>query len=485
MTTALALLLQLAAVLNCASGYSASSSSSESEGYNGGREVVSFNKAWRFHRGDPPDAVEECAAATFSKAIEHATCAIESLTFVPVGLSNHDAEECRKACCSGLYLRGECVQWMLLDKNATGLAGALPGCYLASAAARCDTSMPGPWNGALRPSSHPPPAQYDYAAATFNASAWEGVDVPHDFVLRGSFAPNERDSGHGYLPRDGPGWYRKTFRIPDVWNHKRVVLEFDGVFHVSRIWLNGVELTAEEHGGKGNENGYTGFTVRIDAHLAYQTLNTLAVRADASFGSGHWYEGGGIFRNVRIVKTDLLHIVPHGISAQAQLASPRPVGAVNLTATVQNTRPEATDVSVCVSLIDDTTGSTIVESSFTQYIHISSGESRQLQWFSDLHGQEVSIWSIQTPGTYTLQVSVVQRDDRNSLSVVDSLNTTIGFREATFTTAGFFLNSRHTILRGFSDHNSFAGVGAAVPARINLYRAQMLRACGGNFWRAL
>ena len=39
------------------------------------------------------------------------------------------------------------------------------------------------------------------------------------------------------------------------------------------------------------------------------------------------------------------------------------------------------------------------------------------------------------------------------------------------------------ILRGFSDHNSFAGVGVAVPARVNLFRAQMLRAVGGNTWR--
>ena len=448
-----------------------------------GREVVSFNKAWRFHRGDPSNAEDDCAPGIFARRIEHATCAIESLTFVPVGLSNHDAEECRKACCSGLYLKGRCVQWMLLDKNATGHADALPGCYLASAAARCDTSVPGPWNGAIRPTTPTPPVTYEYATASFNASAWEAIDAPHDFVLRGSFAPNERDSGHGYLPRDGAGWYRKNFRVPDEWKNQRVVLEFDGVFHVSRIWLNGVELAVEEEGGEGNRNGYTGFTVRIDAHLEHGTVNTLAVRADASFGSGHWYEGGGIIRNVRIVKTDLLHLVPRGIAAQAQLASPLPLGAVNLTARVQNARPEPADVSLCVSLIDDTTGSMVVESSFTQYVNIPSGSSRQLQWFSDLNAQVVATWSIQSPATYTLRVLIVQRDYREMLLVVDAVNTTIGFREATFTTSGFFLNSRHTVLRGFSDHNSFAGVGAAVPARINLYRAQMLRACGGNFWR--
>ena len=39
------------------------------------------------------------------------------------------------------------------------------------------------------------------------------------------------------------------------------------------------------------------------------------------------------------------------------------------------------------------------------------------------------------------------------------------------------------MIRGFSNHNDMAGVGAAVPARLNLFRAQMLRAVGGNTWR--
>jgi len=38
-------------------------------------------------------------------------------------------------------------------------------------------------------------------------------------------------------------------------------------------------------------------------------------------------------------------------------------------------------------------------------------------------------------------------------------------------------------MRGFCDHSSFAGVGAAVPDRIELFRAQALRAVGGNAWR--
>jgi hypothetical protein len=114
----------------------------------------------------------------------------------------------------------------------------------------------------------------------------------------------------------------------------------------------------------------------------------------------------------------------------------------------------------------------------------------------------VVLWSIQHPATYTLQTRIVQHNttsggdsdsdsdsdsggESNSNSnsnsnIIDTINTTIGFRRAAFTTTGFQLNSQRVVLRGFSDHNSFAGVGVETHPRINLYRAQMLRALGGT-----
>jgi beta-galactosidase/beta-glucuronidase len=38
-------------------------------------------------------------------------------------------------------------------------------------------------------------------------------------------------------------------------------------------------------------------------------------------------------------------------------------------------------------------------------------------------------------------------------------------------------------VRGYCDHSNFGGVGGAVPDRVNLFRAQMLRSSGGNAWR--
>ena len=70
------------------------------------------------------------------------------------------------------------------------------------------------------------------------------------------------------------------------------------------------------------------------------------------------------------------------------------------------------------------------------------------------------------------------------VTIYDRTSIAIGLRTAEFTAdAGFQLNAQRVVLRGFSNHNDMAGVGAAVPTRLNLYRAQMLRAVGGNTWR--
>ena len=45
------------------------------------------------------------------------------------------------------------------------------------------------------------------------------------------------------------------------------------------------------------------------------------------------------------------------------------------------------------------------------------------------------------------------------------------------------VNGAATKVRGFCDHSNFGGVGGAVPDRVNLFRAQLLRSVGGNAWR--
>src|SRR5664279_49990 len=124
----------------------------------------------------------------------------------------------------------------------------------------------------------------------FNDHDWRRVDVPHDYVVEGTFNPTNpfviqgvRSTWyalHGSLPTQ-PAWYRKTISIPATAQGKRLWLEFDGVFRNSRYWLNGREIGSEF-------SGYSRFRFDITDAVKFGRKNILSVQVDPRW-DGWWY----------------------------------------------------------------------------------------------------------------------------------------------------------------------------------------------------
>lgn len=141
----------------------------------------------------------------------------------------------------------------------------------------------------------------------FNDSKWRTLNLPHDWSIEGPF--DEKDpsgSGGGYLP-GGHGWYRKTFTLPAEYDGKRIVIEFDGVYMNSTVWINGHKLG-------GHAYGYTSFHFDLTPYLAFgKKKNVLAVHVDNSKRPNtRWYSGSGIYRHVWLTITDKIHVAPWG-----------------------------------------------------------------------------------------------------------------------------------------------------------------------------
>ena len=96
-------------------------------------------------------------------------------------------------------------------------------------------------------------------------------------------------------------------------------------------------------------------------------------------------------------------------------------------------------------------------------------------------GAKLELWSVARPYLYTAAVTVTQKG-----VATDTTNITFGVRKIELDpNTGMRLNGRRVKMRGFCDHSSFGGVGGAVPDRVNLYRAQQIRAVGGNACKGL
>ena len=84
-----------------------------------------------------------------------------------------------------------------------------------------------------------------------------------------------------------------------------------------------------------------------------------------------------------------------------------------------------------------------------------------------------------TAALYTIVATLSDKD-----AVKDSVNVTFGIRKLEFDAdKGFFLNDKHVKVKGMCNHQDFAGVGTAVPDRIEDFRVAKLQSFGANAWR--
>jgi beta-galactosidase len=319
------------------------------------------------------------------------------------------------------------------------------------------------------------------AAAEFDDSGWQAVRLPHDWAVDLPFVnnpdpppPGEDDpkAAHGFKPlgRDHPetsvGWYRLPLTIPADMAGQRLSLEFDGAFRDVVVLLNG--FIVHEH-----EGGYSPFRVDITDVAAPGETNILTVRVDASLGEGWFYEGAGLYRHVWLVATHPIHVPQWGAWVRSE---PQGTGATaQVTIDLRNESPSGAACEVAVRVLDPD-GAPVAERSETTRLEgwTDGGIDARLSW------DRAMLWSTDTPRLYRL-IAEVRVDGR----VVDRYEQPFGLRTARFDAErGFFLNERPLKLLGACCHQDHAGVGAALPDRLQVWRLEQLKAMGCNAYRA-
>jgi beta-galactosidase len=141
----------------------------------------------------------------------------------------------------------------------------------------------------------------------YTGGSWAQVDLPHDWSIAGPFSEGEPSGSEGgYLPT-GIGWYRKTFRLPRAYAGRRILLQFDGVYQCSDVWINGHHLGNRPY-------GFITFVYDLSPHLHFGSdPNVVAVRVDNSHQPNlRWYSGSGIYRHTWLINTGPVYIEQWG-----------------------------------------------------------------------------------------------------------------------------------------------------------------------------
>lgn len=294
-------------------------------------------------------------------------------------------------------------------------------------------------------------------------SDWVKLDVPHDWAFEKGVSKNGAQTDKGGYFDGGIGWYRKYFEVPAEWDKKRILIEFDGVYMNSEVWINGHYLGKRPY-------GYISFRYELTEYLK-PGKNTIAVRVDNSAEpSARWYHPCGIYAPVRLLVTNQQFITPHGV-----LVTQSKVDSLHANLKIETTLENRTSSKSGFIL------ETSIRNSSGELIKIESqkvdwGLENSIKLSNTIALENPELWSPDSPYLYTVESRLIRKKQ-----VVDEVKTTLGIRSINWETeSGFWLNGKVTKLLGVCEHYEGGPVGGAWTKPLLKWKLSLLKEMGVN-----
>lgn len=364
------------------------------------------------------------------------------------------------------------------------------------------------------------------SAATFDDAAWDRVSTPHTFNDVDTFdnwsLPGHRGEQDQW---SGRTWYRKHFPTPPAWRGKKVFIEFEAVRQVAEVYLNGTRLGVAK-------SGFTPFGFDLTPHLRFDAPNVLAVMVDNRFqkdpldpslapqaatnekthpnlaqlsqqlmaqipatldelqadqipwNNPHWHPAhGGIYRNVRLIVTDPVHVTlplysflrtegPYAHATEVTTDSAR----VGIEIPVANSTNARVTRAVRAEVFDADGKLAFTR---TGEIGLAPGSIAKIGFTEKM--PHPRLWESGYPHVYRVRLALLEHERETDVTEIP-----LGIRAIRWDAAtGLWINGAHTKLHGWGQKstNEWPGLGAAVPDWLQAYTSQLMRDAGGNFIR--
>ncbi len=287
-------------------------------------------------------------------------------------------------------------------------------------------------------------------AAAFDDSAWSAATLPHTWN-----AADGQDGGSNYYR--GVGWYRRHLAIAPENAASRLFLRFEGANAVADVYVNGT--FAGHHTG-----GYTAFTFDVTGLIDAAGDNVIAVKvnnaADADLApiSADYTSFGGLYRDVRLLVTNAVHVDPLNLGSPGVFAKPSNVSAASadleVTSNIRNDSNSSRSIEVDTFVVD-AGGNTVATLNSTQDLAPNS----RTDFVQSTNVPSPHLWDGRTD-PYLYQVYVQVNDGGN---LTDLVQQPLGFRSYSVSPdSGFSLNGKYLDLHGVSLHQDRLNKGWAV-----------------------
>ena len=322
------------------------------------------------------------------------------------------------------------------------------------------------------------------------------VTLPHDAML--SEPRTQESTGEGNI-----GWYiggdyeyTKNFFVPEEYKGKKVLIEFEGIYHNGEVYINGKKAAYRPY-------GYTNFYVDTEGFFQYGKENEIKVIArNADQPNSRWYSGTGIYRPAYLhvagekyipvngVKIRTLSYDPAKIEVVVKTSAPgevslkiefegskvlRVIGESTKIGNVNNDRIISSDNKNMQPNGSVQTGENGQKSELVQVEAEKNNQAAEYQAIFQLDVPNAKLWDTEHPNLYTCKAVFGE----------DEVIETFGIRELIWNPqVGMTINGERVILRGACFHHDNGVLGACTYPEAEERKMRILKENGYNAVRS-
>ena len=277
---------------------------------------------------------------------------------------------------------------------------------------------------------------------------WYNVELPHDWLINDT----------SKLYETGEGWYRRSLPCSAEQLSGRVLLNFDGVYMNSTLFVNGKEAGSWTYGYSAFEHDITDFL--------HEGENELLLRVSHQSPNTRWYSGAGIFRDVMLKLRPAAYIGTNGVYIHS---APQPEGGWT-TEVETDVVGETSDIRMLLEVFDPAGASM---GGYGLEAHFDGGHEK---FTASFNSTDPELWSVDDPMLYTLKISLYSGSE-----LLDCVNETFGYRTAEFDPdRGFLLNGEPVKLHGVCMHHDLGALGSALNEAALARQLRIMKEMGVN-----
>lgn len=292
----------------------------------------------------------------------------------------------------------------------------------------------------------------------------EFITLPHCF--------NAIDGQNGEGMYKGVCWYQKSFMITgeDLENYH--FLEIGAASLVSEVYINGTLVNT-------SKCGFSMFRINVTKYLKVGE-NLISIMVDNSYHNdvyplmADFSFYGGIYRDVKLIKTKALHFDLLDNSRDGIYITQRKVEEncfrLSMKGNIINEDTSRQNIKVNITLRDREENLWFVKS-----LHLEVTDEIEFD-FEEIIENPILWQGIENPYLYSLEVELYGEDQ-----IYDQRSIEIGFRTVEINPEkGVFLNGKAMKLNGVARHQDFAGVGNALTREHMELDMSLIKEIGAN-----